>query len=254
MNRANKKQENTGLLIALFGTIFFHACLAAGLIYSSLSNPSMAVYDGDTSIQAVMIDLSMVAAPELSLVEDSVAAPDIKEVIVEEPQNDEPVEEAEEEPEEVIVEIEVESIIPVAEPIVKPEPKPKPQRQQQQPSTPRVRQEVDVTTRSDIAVASQISNNTHYSAIPKPVNRRDPVYPRRALDLRIEGSAVVFFDVDEKGRLQNIRITDAKPSNIFNRSIIQAMKQWRYEAKPAKGLSITFVFKDGRSTSSQSTE
>lgn len=64
-----------------------------------------------------------------------------------------------------------------------------------------------------------------------PFMKIAPNYPTAAAARGIEGFVDVMFDVTETGATENIRIIYAEPSSIFNRSVIQAIKRWKYKAK-----------------------
>ena len=84
---------------------------------------------------------------------------------------------------------------------------------------------------------------------PKALNRADPVYPARARSLGKEGKVRVRFDVDTDGRIQNIDIIEASPKNMFEREVRNAMRKWRYEKKPKKGMTTTIIFRiDGKTS------
>lgn len=73
-----------------------------------------------------------------------------------------------------------------------------------------------------------------------------PVYPHRALTQSIEGKVTALFDIDESGRVQNIRITNAYPSRIFNKSVISALQKSIY--KPAKNYDYAIKTKNVKET------
>jgi len=51
-----------------------------------------------------------------------------------------------------------------------------------------------------------------------------------------------MFDVTSEGRVENIRIIEAQPNNIFNRSVISAMKTWKYKPIAGKDIKIKIIF------------
>ncbi|UOY04270.1 TonB family protein [Candidatus Blochmanniella pennsylvanica] len=75
------------------------------------------------------------------------------------------------------------------------------------------------------------------------INRVYPEYPNRAKILNVEGKVIVQYDVNARGKVDNICILSAVPPGIFEESIRSAMRRWVYESnKPEKKLIITFKF------------
>ena len=83
-----------------------------------------------------------------------------------------------------------------------------------------------------------------------PIKRSVPVYPRKALQRRIEGFVLLSFDIDRQGKPTNIKIEDAQPRNIFNREALKALRKWSYtplvingEAQERTGQQVKLEFK-----------
>jgi len=209
-------------------SVAVHGAVVAGLLYTSVHQ----VIELPAPSQPIAVTL---VAPE----------------VLEPPQ---PVAEPEPEPE------------PLPEPpkeapvvIHKPEPKPKPK------PKPRPVKKVDEQPKRDVKpteprAASPFENNqpaktvTSRPAAPAPavaapsgpraVSRNQPTYPARAFALRMEGSVRVKFDVSADGRVDNIQVLSAKPANMFEREVKNAMRKWRYEpGKPGNGLVVNIVFR-----------
>lgn len=252
---AQKKPKGTYLFTSL--SVASHLCLFALLFSSALFAKDIIVEEGDNSIKAVMVDLSQLAAPEQSLVEDK---PEIKgdnnsDVIDNKPIEETPVEPVvepevieEKKPDPEPVKIPDKPVITPEKEVVKPQPKPKKKPQPTQKSSQQqVRQEVASENMASTSVAPKISDNRQYSASASPISRNQPEYPRRALDMRLEGYVIAMFDVNSEGRVENIRIIEAQPNNIFNRSVINAMKTWKYKPIAAQNLKIKIVFNRDKS-------
>ncbi len=253
-----KPKKNHGTLKYGWISIVSHLALVGILFSGAFLSNSIIVDEGDDSIKAMMVDLSQIAAPEQSLVENT---PEIKgaensEIIDNKISEDTPNDTASDskvEPDlnEPLKEDKIEPIpekvaeVPVKETIVKPieKSRPKPKKAPvQKASRQQVRQEVASDNLANAAVAPKISDNRQFSNNPSPISRNQPEYPRRALDMRLEGHVVVRYDVSGEGRVENIRIVESTPSTIFNRSVIIAMKGWKYKPVPAKDLTIKIIF------------
>ncbi|MDX7998340.1 TonB system transport protein TonB [Xenorhabdus sp. Reich] len=90
---------------------------------------------------------------------------------------------------------------------------------------------------------SVINDNVKVQSGPRALSRPDPVYPSRAQQLGTEGSVKVEYDIDEDGRVKNIKIIASNPKNVFEREVKKVMRKWRYEKMPATGYITTIEFK-----------
>ncbi|OCG78681.1 hypothetical protein A9G42_00830 [Gilliamella sp. Nev6-6] len=254
------KKKPKSRYICTSASVVSHLVLFALLFSSALFTENIVIDEGDNAIKAVMVDLSQLAAPEQSLVENN---PDIKGMENKEIIDNKPIEEI---PTDPVVEPEVvkeETIDPIVEKtpdkptvdpqkniVVKKESKPKKKRSPaQKASRQQVRQEVASENVANTSVAPKISDSHRYSGNPSPIRRNQPEYPRRALDMRLEGYVIAMFDVNKDGRVENIRIIEANPNNIFNRSVINAMKSWKYQPIASKDLKIKIIFNRDKSIS-----
>lgn len=144
--------------------------------------------------------------------------------------------------------------------IHKPKPKPKPKPVKKVEPTPKREITRDVphsalpsdndaparltTSAPRAASPTTVAPKTAAPSGPRALSRNQPQYPARAYALRMEGQVRVKFDVASDGSVQNVTILSAKPANMFDRDVRQAMKKWRYEAgKPGTGLIVNVVFR-----------
>lgn len=135
----------------------------------------------------------------------------------------------------------------------------KPERQRQ-PRTPKMEMpNVDATAATGISVSSpDVDTGIDMGGLTKgvagdteavPVVRIEPVYPRNAAQMQLEGWVTVGFDVGPSGQVLNASILEADPARIFDRAALNAVKKWKYkpqfrDGKPAttRGLSVRLTF------------
>jgi periplasmic protein TonB len=245
-----KKINNPNLMLGISSSILCHLLIAGGIIYGNFHSNTQLNNEGRDAIKAVMIDLSQIAAPKLSMSEYVDSSAEIPS------KNDDKQSELAIQPETVPQEITPtpqHSLPPkiTKRQAVKLKPEKvtphKKSRKSAKSAQRSIRQDVVADNIAEKVVASKVAGGTHYSSTPSAISRRHPDYPRRARDMKIEGHVVVVYDIDQKGHVVNIRIIEAKPSNIFNQSVRRAMGLWKYEPKPAKDLKITIVFNRDKS-------
>ena len=63
-----------------------------------------------------------------------------------------------------------------------------------------------------------------------PISRVSPEYPQEAIRRNIsEGNVIARLDIDEKGNVTEVKIVEAKPPRIFDREVIRALMQWKFQ-------------------------
>jgi protein TonB len=62
-----------------------------------------------------------------------------------------------------------------------------------------------------------------------PVSRETPAYPSGALSRGVEGSVLLEYTVDARGRVVSPRVLEATPPGVFERAALRALSRWRYE-------------------------
>lgn len=68
-----------------------------------------------------------------------------------------------------------------------------------------------------------------------------PRYPHRALTDKVEGYAIVEFDISKTGQVLNPRVVESSPGTIFNRSSLDAISKFRYKPKVVNGEPLIYV-------------
>jgi len=89
-----------------------------------------------------------------------------------------------------------------------------------------------VLTGQKVAVGKmQISTNVI------PLVRIPPIYPMRAANRRIQGWVKVEFTITKEGTVKNPVIVASKPSSIFNRAALKAIKRWKFKPHIMAGVA-----------------
>lgn len=65
-----------------------------------------------------------------------------------------------------------------------------------------------------------------------------PNYPQRALAAGIEGEVTLAFTITADGRVENLRVTNAKPRGVFEREARRAAARWRFAPRRENGQPV----------------
>lgn len=71
-----------------------------------------------------------------------------------------------------------------------------------------------------------------------PLNDVRPDYPRHALQRGIEGFVKLAFTINRAGNVENIRVLEANPRNVFEREARRAAARWRFAPRTEGGLAV----------------
>lgn len=71
-----------------------------------------------------------------------------------------------------------------------------------------------------------------------PIVRVRPMYPRSAAERMIEGWVTVKFTINETGGVSSPVVIAAKPTRVFDRAAIQAIRKWKYKPKVVDGKPV----------------
>lgn len=71
-----------------------------------------------------------------------------------------------------------------------------------------------------------------------PIFRVEPLYPSRAMRKGIGGVVTVEFIITTTGRVTDPVIIDAKPSGIFDRAVLNAIKKWKFKPRVVNGEAV----------------
>ena len=81
----------------------------------------------------------------------------------------------------------------------------------------------------------------------KAAYRVDPVFPRQAQRDGISGRVIAHVVVQPNGAVTEVRIISAQPPRVFDREVIRALSQWKFNPEPVGFIGeyeIVFNLKD----------
>jgi protein TonB len=72
-----------------------------------------------------------------------------------------------------------------------------------------------------------------------PLNDVRPEYPYRARQRGIEGHIKLAFTITPAGKVENIRVLEASPRNVFDREARRAAARWRFAPRTQNGAAVS---------------
>lgn len=71
-----------------------------------------------------------------------------------------------------------------------------------------------------------------------PLNEVLPEYPDQARRRGIEGHVKLAFTITAQGRVEDIRVIESSPANVFDRSARRAAARWRFAPRTEDGQAV----------------
>nr|WP_298140499.1 energy transducer TonB [uncultured Pseudomonas sp.] len=71
-----------------------------------------------------------------------------------------------------------------------------------------------------------------------PLNDIRPEYPDGALRKGIQGHVKLAFTINRAGAVENLRVLEASPANVFERAARRAAVRWRFAPRTEGGLAV----------------
>ncbi len=107
---------------------------------------------------------------------------------------------------------------------------------------------IDITLEPVEVKALVITNESRFSDF-EVLDEARPYYPVMALQRKIEGYAVVEFDISETGEVIEPRVSESSHKRIFNQTSLQAIRKFKFtpvniagESHPTRGATVCFKF------------
>lgn len=71
-----------------------------------------------------------------------------------------------------------------------------------------------------------------------PLVRVPPVYPRSAKRRGIQGWVDIEFIITRAGRVETVKIVQAEPAGVYEKSVVQAVSSWRFSPGKVNGKPV----------------
>lgn len=64
-----------------------------------------------------------------------------------------------------------------------------------------------------------------------PLARINPIYPKRAKMMKLEGFVKLEFTITRTGSVKDIEVVESEPAKVFDRSAKRALSKWQFKPK-----------------------
>ena len=89
---------------------------------------------------------------------------------------------------------------------------------------------------ASVAASTQAAPNNDAEVIP--LNEVLPIYPDSARRRGIEGYVKLAFTITADGKVENIRVLESSPANVFEREARRAAVRWRFSPSSENGQLV----------------
>ena len=95
---------------------------------------------------------------------------------------------------------------------------------------------------STLAVAMWAYGVSPAAAEPVLVEQVAPEYPRGAERRDLEGDVTMAFEVNDAGKVENIRVVGESMPGVFNKAAVKALEKWTFEKGNPGEIEVTIAF------------
>lgn len=72
-----------------------------------------------------------------------------------------------------------------------------------------------------------------------PLAKVPPIYPLRASRRGIEGWVKIQFVVNKSGQVENLKVIEAQPEGIFDKSVVNCLARWKFKPGSVQGVAVS---------------
>ncbi|MEO6279826.1 energy transducer TonB [Roseateles sp.] len=82
-------------------------------------------------------------------------------------------------------------------------------------------------------------------AVPKVIKKVPPEFPAEASKKGIStGSVKAKLNIEADGKVSSVEIVEAEPKRVFDRAVIAALMEWKFEPGEKTSHEVKLVFKN----------